>query len=371
MSHVFSRLTARADAEKLRDEYLRRIDAEAVLGHYDPDNVFRKGDEIIHSCLLDRVDPHHANGDANPSASLNVEKKVVNCYSYGGMDLFQFVLKMEGKDEFYEIVPLLGRFLGDGTKDVDDFVEELSKYLHSNEYSKVSAPRYHERVLEQWDLYHPYLADRGISFEAAERLRLGYDEKSVRITIPHWVDGVLVGWQRRAIFDPQYPMTEVEVDYQGNQLDGGKIPKYKNSAGFPKYDTLYNLDRVRERGYSSAVVVESPMSVAKAESLWTGTTDDPLGSVVATFSAKVGPGQMDLLRRFPRLTVWFDADPSGEVGALKVVRDTYRHTRVMHVRSEKDKDLGDYDSRDTVLDILGGAEPAVLALARLEKTYGR
>lgn len=370
MSSVLRRIAANEDADRNRDEYLRRIDAEAVLDHYGPDNAHRKGDEIIHSCLIDRVDPHHNHGDANPSASLNVEKKVYHCYSYGGGDIFWFVKLMEGKREFGEIVPMLGEFLTGATESAEKFLEELDKYLGSENYSKASVPRYHERVLRQWDYFHPYLKDRGISFEAAERLRLGYDARRRRITIPHWMDGVLVGWQARAITDPRWPTTEVEVDREGNELDGGKIPKYKNSSGFPKYTSLYNLDRVRERGYDRVTLVESPMSVAKAETLWNGDSDDPLGGIVASFSAKVGPEQFDLLRSFGAVTVWFDDGHAGEAGALKVIRNLYRHIPTYYIRPERDVDLGDYRDADAARETLASREPAALALARLERTYG-
>lgn len=370
MSSVLRRLAAAEEAEGLREEYLRRIDAEAVLEYYGPDNAYRKGDEIIHSCLIDRIDPHHAHGDANPSASLNVDKKVYHCYSYGGGDIFWLVKLMEGKGEFSEIVPLLGQFLAGSTESVADFLEEIDKYLSSNEYSKVSMPRYHERVLRQWDLYHPYLKDRGISMEAAQRLWLGYDERRRRITIPHWHDGVLVGWQARSLSDPRWPMTEVELDREGNELDGGKIPKYKNSSGFPKYTSLYNLDRVRERGYEDVVLVESPMSVAKAESLWSGSHEDVLGGILASFSAKVGPEQFELLRAFRSVTVWFDYDHAGQAGALKVMRNLYRHLPTFYIRPRKDVDLGDYSDADAARETIGEREPAVLALARLERIYG-
>lgn len=361
----------KTEARDRKAEYLRRIDAEAVLMHYNPDNVVRKGDEIIHSCLLDRVDPHHSHGDSNPSAALNVEEKVYNCYSYGGGDIFWLMTKMEGKQEFWEIVPLLSPFLTGIAKGTADFLEELDKFFHSQESSKAPPPRYHERVLEQWDYYHPYLKSRGISFEAAERLRLGYNQRRRRITIPHWVDGVLVGWQARAITDPRWPMTEVEYNAKGEPLDGGKIPKIKGSAGLPKDTTVYNLDRVLERGYKDIIVVESPLSVAMAETHWSGSTDDPLGGVVATFGSAVGKEQLDRLSRFRTVTEWYDDDRSGQHGAYTIVKGLYRRSNVFHIRPEPGKDLGDYRDEAALRKMLTARVPAVLVLPELEKRYGR
>ncbi len=352
----------RDDARRMYKEYLRRIDAEAVLSYYGAQNVHRKGDELIHSCLLDRVDAHHHNGDANPSASMNTDLKVYNCYGYGGGDVLWFMTKMEGKESFHEIVPMLSDFLTGSTLDTADFLKELEGYLSTPREAE-SMPTYNERILKRWAKYHPYLKSRGITKETAELLQMGYDETNVRITIPHWVNGKLVGWQRRALADPRWPQTQVELAPDGTPLDGGRIPKYKNSPGFPKESTLYNLDRVK--GEQSVVVVESPMSVAKGISC--GVTN-----VVATFGAKVNQPQIDLLKSFHQVSVWFDADDAGERGSYKLMDGLYRHTMVTHVMPEEGKDMADYDRQGMMERLrLPNIEPAVLALARMEKKYGK
>jgi DNA primase len=366
-------MIAESEATKLRSEYLRRVDAEAVLDHYGPENVIdrtgRNGRELIHSCLIDRVDPHHAHGDANPSASLNVDKKVYNCYSYGGGDIFWLMTLLEGKSAFHEIVPLLREFLGDSTVDTESFIAEVEKYLSSsNAYSKESLPRYHERILHQWDNYHPYLKHRGVSFEAAKRLRIGYDESNVRITFPHWVDGVLVGWQKRKLTDPRWPVTPPDVDGQGRLFEP---PKYKNSAGFPKDSTIYNLDRVLDRKARDVLVVESPMSVAKAETFWDGTPDDPFGAVVATFGSEVNDDQLKELRVFDSVTVWMDSDYAGRKSSYRLLDGLWRFTATWHVEPEDDTDLGDYSDRSEAQSILKAREAGVIALSRLEASYGR
>ncbi|QGJ94935.1 DNA primase [Gordonia phage RedWattleHog] len=355
-------LSRREEAQSMRKEYLRRIDAQAVLDHYGAQNAHQVGDEVIHSCLLDRVDPHHQNGDANPSASLNVEKKVYNCYSYGGGDILWFIAKMEGKEDIGQIVPFLSDFLGDSTVDVSTFLEELEGYLKAPQATE-ELQTYHPRVLQRWAKYHPYLRSRGISKETAVEFKLGYDERNARITIPHWVDGKLVGWQRRSLSDPRWPQTEVERAPDGTELDGGRIPKYKNSTNFPKDTTLYRYDAVRDE--RAVIVVESPMSVAKAHSC--GITN-----VVATFGSKVNDAQVAKLRSFGQVIVWFDADPAGEYGAYRLIEGLYRHTMVTHVIPEPGKDMADYD-RDGMMERLKlpNIEPGILALARLEKTYGR
>lgn len=286
-----------------------------------------------------------------------------NCYGYGGGDVLWFITKMERKEELYQVVPVLGQFLNDSTVDTATFLEEMEKYLR-DDVSTDSLPTYNERILRRWAKYHPYLRSRGITKETAQEFQLGYDEDNARITIPHWVNGQLVGWQRRALSDPRWPQTQVERAQDGTELDGGRIPKYKNSSSFPKDSTLYRLDAVRQEKPLAVIVVESPMSVAKAHSC--GITN-----VVATFGSKVNQPQIDLLKPFHQVVVWFDADPAGENGAYKLMEGLWHHTMVTHVIPEDGKDMADYDAdgmRERLQ--LPYIEPAVLALARLEERYG-
>lgn len=360
----FKRVADREAKDALHDEYLRRIDVEQLLDHYGAEHTQRRGNEIIHSCLLDRVAPHHNNGDRNPSASCNVEKKVYSCYTYGGGDIFWFVAQMEGKEHFHEIVPFLGQFLSGGATTNEDFLDELEQYFRS-ESVKTDTPVFHERVLRNWALYHPYLRDRGVTKEAAATLQLGYDEEAVRLTIPHWVDGVLVGWQKRSLSDERWPQTPPEPVFEGGKIVDhvDPPPKYKNSTNFPKAETVYNLDLVRSRGRRDVVVVESPMSVAKAESFG-------IHNVLCTFGAKIGEQQIARLREFEEVTVFFDDDSAGRRGAYKLLEGLHRHTTTYHVEPEPGMDMGDYATLSDLSRIMDTREPAVLALMELEKDYG-
>ena len=53
---------------------LRMVSAADILDHYHAENVSLQGDELIHSCIIDKVHPHHSNGDQTPSAAFNREK---------------------------------------------------------------------------------------------------------------------------------------------------------------------------------------------------------------------------------------------------------------------------------------------------------
>lgn len=357
----FEALERRVAAMDHYGDYLRRVDVEALLDHYGAQNVIFDGDERLHSCLLDRVEPHHARGDRNPSASANVDKKLYICRAYWGGDILQFVQKMEQADHFADVLPVLAPFLEGVTVDNARFRSEIEKLLAAERGEQHVPPVYSDRVLRGWANYHPYLETRGVSHAAASRLQLGYDPVAVRITFPHWITwegrARLVGWQKRSLDDPRWPVTLPDPDT-------GQLPKYKNSQGFPKLTTLYNQHRVDARGRREVVVVESPMSVAKAETLWDGTDTDPLGAVVATFGATLPEEQVALLRKYERVRVWMDDDGAGIKASRRLCDLLYRHTVVEYVAPETGKDLGDYNSRTDAVRLLDRAEPAVLALAR-------
>ena len=333
-------------------EYRRRLDVRKVLEHYgmenDHDEVTDRGEtEVIHSCLLDRVDRHHNNGDQNPSAACNLERKLYVCYAYWGGDVFHLIQKLENKSSFAEIVPILAPFLGDATAEPDEFRAEvesaLAAFLATPGAYAADLPAYSDRVLAPWAFVHPYLHERGIDADTASALQIGWREDDNRIVIPHFWGGKLVGWQARAIpaRPGQWPGTAVPE------------PKYKNTSGFPKSDTLYyNHAKPRPTG-GSVIVVESPFSVLKAVAVGLDTP------VLATFGAKVSATQTKMLADFDEVTVWADADAAGTLMARKLAAALYRQTRVWVVDPEPGKDMADYATAAAMEAMIAAAAPAV------------
>lgn len=328
------------------DSYLRRLDARALLDHYGVRNateqVNRDGTtEIIHSCLLDRVKPHHTNGDEKPSAACNIDKKTYVCYSMGyGCDLLHLAQQLEGHGpaNFTDTLTAIGGFLTGATLEGVSFGKELEKSFAS---AAVAAPlpTFFPSVLDTWtQLDHPMWAERGITDEAKETLKLGYDPESQRLIFPVFWRGDLVGWQKRATLPHQEP-------------------KYKNSWGFPKSETLYNFDHAR--AYPRVCVVESPMSVAKAVSLG-------IPNVVGTHGAKVSQDQMDTLKSFEVVYLWFDRDSAGIQAEHKMAEALYRHTQVMIVEPDPKRDMGDCGYLEIEAKI-AMAVPAALRLGQTDR----
>lgn len=331
----------------LKRELAQRLDSQAILDHYGAENSYEQfnaedgSTEVVHSCLIDRVRPHHMNGDQNPSASCNLERGLYVCYSYtdpetgkSGMDMISLVMLLEGKKFASDVVDLLNPYLSGSTQDSDTFREQLLALFDADKgdaHGEVFRT-YGERTLASWAFVHPYLATRGISEQTASRLQIGYDHTVNRITIPHFVRGALVGWQKRAIpagCDDQGPWPATEP----------AIPKYKNSPGFPKSTSLYRFDQAQLSSSGRLIVVESPFSVIKADSLGLGINDP----VVATFGAKVTDEQIVLMRDYQQVVLWMDDDSAGFSATLKVMRALAGHTEVRVVNTDVGMDLGDYD----------------------------
>jgi len=310
-----------------RDTYLeclRRLDARALLDHYgarnrtEQPNKDGRTTEIVHSCLIDRVEPHHRNGDEMPSASLNVEKRKYTCYAGGWSgDLFHFVMKMEGVEAFSDVLGTIEPFLQGSTVSTATLLTELEAALSQPSSYTVNLPSYDASVLTPWrGKPHPYWAQRGVEDDVIDLLQLGYDPRERRVVFPHFVGDTLVGWQKRVV----------------PGLTDPAVPKYKSSPGFPKTDTLYAHQLTDPGG--PVLVVESPASVARAYSLG-------LRNVVATFGAKVSAQQISLLADHQRVIVWFDADPAGAAGERALLEGLYRHTETLAVVPQRGKDLAD------------------------------
>ena len=340
-------------------EYLRRLNARAVLDHYgirnDHDEVTDRGEtEVIHSCLLDQVDRHHHNGDQNPSAACNLDRKLYVCYAYWGGDLFHLVQKMEDKSSFEEILPIVEPWLEGSVVPPDQFAAEIEAALANPHVSPEFMPAYSDRVLSPWAFVHPYLHERGIDSDTASRLQIGWREDDNRIIIPHFWQGKLVGWQSRAIpgedkstFPPTpYPWPPTA---QPN-------PKYKSTSGFPKSETFY-YDHSRgfpRPGSKAVVVVESPFSVIKATALGLDTP------VLATFGSKVSPVQTEMLKSFDRVTVWADPDPAGETMERTLLRRLHNHPGLEFVIPDPGRDMADCDTLAEIEDKIGNSELGML-----------
>ena len=282
---------------KLSDVF-RGLDAEGVLRDLiGAHEIIENGNELIHSCKL----PFgmHKNGDSNPSASLNRESLLFNCFTCGGGSIVWLVQNCLDVDRDTAAAEL--KNYADGLKvvPIEDFIDRLNKMFANEAQSRFDIPVYNERILDRWITSTDYLTERGVSLQVQKEMKTGLDrgrreiarvnglESYVevdRVVLPHFINNRLVGWVAR----------------KTDNIEG--VAKYKNSKSFPRQYSLYNYDNVE--GMQHVYVVESPMSVLVLKSR--GVTN-----VVATFGAKVSKPQLDLLREFPKVTIFMDGDAPG------------------------------------------------------------
>jgi DNA primase len=141
--------------------------------------------------------------------------------------------------------------------------------------------------LQNIDCSHPYLKERGVSIETAQKCGVGFfpgkGSMHDRIVIPiHNSKGELVA-------------------YAGRTIDGSE-PRYKFPAGFHKSLELFNVHRVREQ--VSVVLVEGFFDCMKVTQAGF--------PCVALMGATMSNAQEELIREhFAHVVVMLDGDEAG------------------------------------------------------------
>jgi len=149
-------------------------------------------------------------------------------------------------------------------------------------------------TLQHIDHAHPYLKERGVSLEIAEKFGVGFfpgkGSMHNRIVIPvHNAKGELVA-------------------YAGRSIDGS-APRYKFPAGFQKRRELYNVHRVRDE--VSVVLVEGFFDCIKVT--------EAGFPCVALMGSTMSDAQEELIRQhFAHVVVMLDGDDAGRGAAEKI-----------------------------------------------------
>lgn len=318
LSNVLNERQAWEDWKSLKD----KVDPWRVLEYFGADNIQEEmpTGEVIHSCLIEQSVPHHSHGDKTPSASLNVEDGLYSCWGYSdkrgrnGGDLLWLVQQIEQCSAAKAVEILKGLVLDDDSiKDrqrqellnIVQAMKDLRKPKGLTDEYKV----YPMSMLDLWTKeIHPYWLERGLTEETIRSHYLGWDSSAKRLVIPVIFKGQLVGWQKRVQLDPRWEVT----------TENPKA-KYKNSFGFPKDRVLYGYDDARKDD-KFVVVTEGPVDAI--------TLHQRGINAVATFSAKVMERQLELLRYWDEVVVFFDRDKAGISGMENILKSLNSCTNV-------------------------------------------
>ena len=309
----------------------------------------------------------HNNGDAHPSFGFNDEKLAYNCFQCGGGNIIELVQMM--KPEFTR------RYPNDSEKDREalnylerfaDFSMEVSlaskinEILHPTAEEVEPMPDYPLDSLFKYRKIHPYLYERGLTKDVIVEMQIGFDDVHCGIVIPHIFQGKLRGWQIRHLAQDSEGnfICEFCERESGKSMVKGKVAKYKNTRHFPKVNTLYGYDQMKEalvaENGESVIVVESPMTALKLKSMG-------FNRVVATFG-QFSREQGMLLIAIPTVYFWPDNDYAGKQNTERCISSLGQYTSVKVVPVvNKDKgDAADLDTADEVVKYLQMAYSASL-----------
>jgi DNA primase len=247
------------------------------------DVVREMGDELIVAC------PHPDHDDHNPSAAINVRKRLWVCYACGRGGSLEALM---------------------GGRVADEQVEDMLADLQRSLTPEPSRTTYPERWLDQFDAgpVHPYWLGRGLSEAVCRRFRLGYDVGRRMVTYPlRTPSGAVLGVVHRAVNPRQFP-------------------RYQYPPQAPISETLFGYYLVRE-GVRDVVLVEGALD---AIAMW-----DVGVPAVAQMGARLSRTQVELLRGLglSTLTIAYDQDRAGEEAFRRAMTNPLLNFSLLRVMS--------------------------------------
>lgn len=146
-----------------------------------------------------------------------------------------------------------------------------------------------------------YLLGRGIPTDIAMEYDIRYCPVDRAVIFPAWVDGRLVGWQKRIIDSQQYVV----------QTEDGPVTKKRikaiNSVDIPR--TKYVVFQDRLKGMSTAVLCEGPVDALKCHFI---------GGNVCSLGKKLTDDQISTIAGYgiKKVVLGFDPDASGDFAGI-------------------------------------------------------
>lgn len=328
-------------------EILETLDLDELLDALGLTSAREYHGKLQYRCPL----PSHPGSDSTPSFAVMRDGLSYNCFVCGSGRVTDLVKALQGFETDDEALIFMMDFSDASMNDEDHqkYIERGRKYL-KRPAKKVTMsarepdlPYFNPSVIESWiheaDRAAGFWNERHISRRVVEEFKLGYAEEYEKLSskgdyvgpaviIPHFVKGVLVGWQARFLADdrPKH------------------IPKYDNTEDFPKKESIYNYDLARLRP-GPTYVVEAALTVARLETAQI--------TAVATFGASISERQIKLLAKLAEngiITSYDDDDAGRKATELLNTRlsrygfvDYIPNHILTEVSGKSKPDLGDLD----------------------------
>lgn len=235
-------------------------------------------------------------------------------------DLFDLISHYDQIDRREAIQFVLGNHIELGAKQEDELLFEFKTWSRESKREKNKEIQLAGNVklltsIPESECYH-YAEIRGITREMMKKFHVHGSDGLKRIFFPIYEDGMLVGWQARAIND-------------------WIQPKLMSSTGFKKSLCLFNYDNVKMS--ESIVIVEGPIDALKAHK----------HNSVALLGKSMSNEQFLLIQSLPHLKkVYIALDPDAAENARELGSKLVSHFDVHMVNLPGNTDIGDCDEEE-------------------------
>lgn len=280
-----------------------QFDPQELVSLFGLRNARLQGDELIASCPYTEF---HRSGDSHPSFAINVEKGVFNCFSCGSAGsmtrLAEDVLgfdPMEARRVLYhDLTP-----------------EDIDRMTAGGDRTPRKAVSPVQAAQSAWRAQtHPYWRARGFTDATVGKWGLGYDSSCNRVTVPVYMGGELVGWQKRRVDDVA----------QANE------PKWRSAPSMNRNLVLFGLDEAVRSRTGVAILVEAPLSAVMLD-------QQGFHGAVASFGCQLSDEHALVLRScFDRVIVFYDPDEAGDRGTVRAVNKLSPFMDVLVVPDSRD-----------------------------------
>jgi DNA primase len=329
------------------------ITMEQILNHYSLiDSFKRSGDSLSGPCPIHK--------GSNPTQfRVSISKNIWNCFSeckHGGNTL-DFIARMENISIHAAAVKAIEWFgLNREEMSVNSDESESQAEIPQQQgatktklAAKTSTPAPENTApnkalkfrLDKLERGHPYLTERGLTFETIVDFGVGYCAKGMmaeRIAIPiHNSIGEVVAYAGRCPGEP-----------------ASDTPKYKLPPGFRKSQELFNLDRaIKEPADKPLVIVEGFFDCLKLH-------QHGCRKVIALMGSTLSAAQEELIRRHTnsdsQVVVMLDEDDAGRAGREDIAVRLAKFVFVKVHAFEQEDMQPDQLSAEEVADLLGGGK---------------
>ncbi|MFN4220282.1 MAG: DNA primase, partial [bacterium] len=295
--------------------------------------------------------PFHS--DSNPSLSVDLERGLWYCFGCNkGGDVFNFVMEMEGCS-FSEAVKFLAEELSlEVPKEESKFRNDVKNI--DFEIYKIISEFYH-RILKKSSISEKarqYLLNRKIDEEIIDNYKLGYSSKNIenlrifckkkgisfedlqKIGLVYKKGKDFVEILAGRLVIPIISSTGKILGFAGRSVDDSE-PKYLNTIGLKKTETLYGINVAKEfiREKRVLILVEGYFDVWALYSLG-------FKNVCAVMGTSLSNAQIELIRKYSNeVILCFDSDRSGKEAMISLITQLVSnglHVKVANISNYKD-----------------------------------